>query len=70
MTPVPSNVLEAARTAAADANVRFAAGDFTVTEAEGVTIVNLVAAMKAAGVSSPAQELLDVATSPKNARTG
>ena len=68
-TPVPPEVLAAARAAAEDSLVRFAAGDTSVTDEETLAYKNLIQALKLSGVRSPAMELIDRAGSPGNFRT-
>jgi hypothetical protein len=67
-TPVPPEVLAAARAAAEDSLVRFAARDTSVTDEETLAYKNLIQALKLSGVRSPAMELIDRAGSPGNFR--
>jgi hypothetical protein len=68
-TPVPPEVLAAARAAAEESLIRFAAGDTSVTDEEALAYRNLIHALKLSGVRSPAMELIDRVGSPGNFRT-
>jgi hypothetical protein len=68
-TPVPPEVLAAARAAAENSLVRYAAGDTSVTDEEALVYRNLIHALKLSGVRSLVMELIDRAGSPGNFRT-
>jgi hypothetical protein len=68
-TPVNPVTVATARASAADANVRSKAADYTVTGPEGTAYNALIAELKAAGVSSPFQEILDCLPGVVNFRT-
>jgi hypothetical protein len=68
-TPVPSEILAAARAAAEGSLVRYAAGDTSVTDEEALAYRNLIYALKLSGVRSPVMELIDRTGSPGNFRT-
>lgn len=67
--PVPAQTRADALAVALDSNTRFAAGDFTVTEDENTKYRAMIAALKAAGVSSPFMEILDCTPGVVNFRT-
>jgi hypothetical protein len=67
--PFPPEVLAAARAAAEDSPVRYAAGDTSVTDEEALAYRNLIRALKLSEVRSPVIELIDRAGSPGNYRT-
>ncbi|HEX7670261.1 MAG TPA: hypothetical protein VF395_11785 [Polyangiaceae bacterium] len=68
-TPVPPEVLAAARAAAENSLVRYAAGDTSVTDEEARAYRNLIHALKLSGVRSSVMELIDRVGSPGNYRT-
>jgi predicted GTPase len=66
---IDSTVLSNARAACADALVRHASGDNSVTDSERDAYKAVLAALKTGGVGNPFSEVLDRAVSLPNFRT-
>lgn len=65
LTAIPTETLDAARAASADARTRYAAGDGNMSEAETAALASLAQAMKDSGVAgSPLEILVDVCVNP------
>jgi hypothetical protein len=69
MPQADPTVLADAVAASDDSLIRSEAGDFAVTEAEGVAYLALIGNLKTLGVRSPMAEILDKAVSLPNFRT-